>query len=294
MNENKKVLLAFLAVSFFWGSTYLAIRIGVEDLPPFLFAGLRFLIAGSLMLAYAKWKGHAFPTEIKDVTKVSIVGLLMLLGGNGLVVYAEQWVHSGIASLLVSTVPLTIAVIEIFILRQKKMHYTGFIGLLIGFGGVAYLALGDSSGTVIDLLGTVLLLIASTSWSIGSVFSKTFETKSAITTNIGIQMLAGGLGLTLVGLVLGELSRFQFTPNSFWSLVYLIFFGSLIGYSCYIYVLAKWPASKAGTYAYINPVVAVLLGAAILNEPFTPAVILSMVIIIGGVFLVQRAKIENI
>ncbi|WP_432666381.1 EamA family transporter [Wukongibacter baidiensis] len=293
-SENRRALFAYLAVCFFWGSTYLAIRIGVKDFPPFMFAGIRFIIAGGLTILYSKLKGNPFPNDKNDVAKISIVGLLMLLGGNGLVVYAEQWVHSGIASLLVATVPLFMAIIEIFVLRYKKMDYKGFVGLAVGFAGVAYLALGDSSAAIIDFTGTLLLLLASLSWSIGSVYSKTFKASGAIISNIGIQMFAGGLGLFTVGLLMGEISRAQFTKNSVLAMLYLIVFGSIIGYSCYIYVLAKWPASKAGTYAYVNPVVAVILGAVVLDEPFTLSVITSMLIIILGVFMVQRSKVEDV
>lgn len=292
-NDNKKALWAYLAVCFFWGSTYLAIKIGVKDFPPFMFAGIRFIIAGSLTMMYSKLKGYSFPDNKSNIAKISVVGLLMLLGGNGLVVFAEQWVHSGIASLLVATVPLFMAIIEIFILKHKKMDYKGFIGLALGFGGVGYLALADSGVGVIDFKGTLLLLIASLSWSIGSVYSKTIKSNGSIISNIGIQMLAGGIGLSTVGSILGEVSRIHFTRNSTLALLYLIVFGSIIGYSCYIYVLAKWPASKAGTYAYVNPVVAVVLGAIILNEPFTMSVIISMIIIMAGVFIVQRAKVED-
>ena len=119
-NDNRKALLAYLAVCFFWGSTYLAIRIGVRDFPPFMFAGIRFIIAGGLTMMYSKLKGYSFPDKKNSIIKISVVGLLMLLGGNGLVVFAEQWVHSGIASLLVATVPLFMAIIEIFILNKNK------------------------------------------------------------------------------------------------------------------------------------------------------------------------------
>lgn len=292
-NENRKVMLAYLAVCFFWGSTYLAIRIGVKDFPPFMFAGIRFITAGCIMIFYSKLKGNSYPDNKNDIIKISVVGLLMLLGGNGLVVFAEQWVHSGITSLLVATVPLFMAIIEIFILKSKRMDYRGFIGLALGFGGVVFLTLVDNGVGVIDFKGTLILLIASLFWSIGSVYSTTFKTNCSIISNIGIQMLAGGIGLFILGAIIGEVSRIHFALNSLLALLYLIVFGSIIGYSCYIYVLAKWPASKAGTYAYVNPVVAVALGAIILNEPFTLSVIISMVIIIIGVFMVQKAKVED-
>lgn len=292
-NYDRKTLLAYLAVCFFWGSTYLAIKIGVRNFPPFMFAGTRFVIAGSLMILYSKLKGYSFPHNKINIMKVSVVGLFMLLGGNGLVVFTQQWVHSGIASLLVATVPLFMAIIEILILKHKKMDYRGFIGLALGFGGVAYLTLVDKGVGVIDFKGTLLLLMASLSWSIGSVFSKSIKTNSSIISNIGIQMLAGGIGLFIIGTISGEITRVYFTKSSSLALLYLIVFGSIVGYSCYIYVLSKWPASKAGTYAYVNPVVAVGLGAIVLNEPFNLSIVVSMIIIIMGVFIVQRAKVED-
>lgn len=292
--ENRRTMLAYLAVCFFWGSTYLAIKIGVENFPPFLFAGIRFITAGGLTIFYSKLKGNAFADNKKDIAKISIVGLLMLLGGNGLVVFAEQWVHSGIASLLVATVPLFIAIIEIFILKDKKMDYKGLIGLALGFGGVVYLTLGKSStGGIIDFKGALILLFASLFWSMGSVYSKTFKANGSIISNIGIQMFAGGIGLSTVGLLRGELSSINFARSSVLALLYLIVFGSIIGYSCYIYILQKWPASKAGTYAYINPIVAVVLGTIVLGEPFTFSIVISMMIIILGVFMVQQSKVED-
>ncbi|MCG8540323.1 MAG: EamA family transporter [Clostridia bacterium] len=292
--ENRRTMLAYLAVCFFWGSTYLAIKIGVENFPPFLFAGIRFITAGGLTIFYSKLKGNAFADNKKDIAKISIVGLLMLLGGNGLVVFAEQWVHSGIASLLVATVPLFIAIIEIFILRDKKMDYKGLIGLALGFGGVVYLTLGKSStGGIIDFKGTLILLFASLFWSMGSVYSKTFKANGSIISNIGIQMFAGGIGLSTVGLLRGEISSINFARSSVLALLYLIVFGSIIGYSCYIYILQKWPASKAGTYAYVNPIVAVVLGTIVLGEPFTFSIVISMIIIILGVFMVQQSKVED-
>lgn len=294
MDNDRKAMLAYLAVCFFWGSTYLAMKIGVKDFPPFLFAGTRFIIAGGLTILYSKLKGYSFPDNKKDIGKISIVGIIMLLGGNGLVVYIGQWVHSSISALLLATVPFFIAIIEIFILKHKRMDYKGFIGLALGFGGVAYLTLTDNSTNIIDLKWTLMLLLASLFWSIGSIYSKTFEVNASILSNIGIQMFAGGISLSTVGVLLGELSRINATTNSILALLYLIVFGSMIGYGSYIYILEKWPASRVGTYAYVNPIVAVALGAIILDEPFNLSVIISMVIIILGVFTVQRAKIEDV
>lgn len=292
-NEESKTYLAFLAVCIIWGSTYLAIRIGVSEFPPTLFAGIRFLVAGSLMLAFSVYKGLKLPIDFSEVRKISIVGLFLLLGGNGCVVWAETRINSGAASLLVATVPLFMAIIELVLPNRPKLNLKGWIGLLIGFGGVALLVFSNSTEASVDILGIILLLIGAFSWAMGSVYSKSFKASSSIIPNIAIQMLAGGLGLFIVGTSFGELSKIHITSKGMGSILYLIFFGSIVGYSCYVYILEKWPTAKAGTYAYVNPLVAVLLGALILNEPISIDVIMSTVVILSGVILVQTSKTKT-
>jgi len=292
-NEDNKTFLAYLSVCIIWGSTYLAIRIGVGEFPPTLFAGIRFLIAGSLMLAFSLYKGLRLPVNSSEVMKISIVGLFLLLGGNGCVVWAETRIHSGMASLIVATVPLFMALIELTLPNRPKLNLKGWIGLLIGFGGVALLVFSNSTKASVDVIGILLLLIGAFSWAIGSVYSKSFKASSSIIPNIAIQMLAGGLGLFIVGTFFGELSKIHVTSKGMGAMLYLIFFGSIVGYSCYVYILQKWPAAKAGTYAYVNPLVAVLLGSLILNEPISIGVIISTVVILGGVILVQTSKIKT-
>ena len=292
-NEESKTYLAFLAVCIIWGSTYLAIRIGVSEFPPTLFAGIRFLVAGSLMLAFSVYKGLKLPIDFSEVRKISIVGLFLLLGGNGCVVWAETRINSGVASLLVATVPLFMALIELVLPNRPKLNLKGWSGLLIGFGGVALLVFSNSTEASVDILGIILLLIGAFSWAMGSVYSKSFKASSSIIPNIAIQMLAGGLGLFIVGTSFGELFKIHITSKGMGSILYLIFFGSIVGYSCYFYILEKWPTAKAGTYAYVNPLVAVLLGALILNEPISIDVIMSTVVILSGVILVQTSKTKT-
>jgi drug/metabolite transporter (DMT)-like permease len=292
-NEESKIIAAYIAVCILWGSTYLAIRIGVSAFPPVLFAGIRFLIAGALMLLFARLRGLEFPTNLKSIRDQSIVGLFLLLGGNGLVVWAEQYVHSGFASLLIATIPLFMAVIELFIPGRPRIDYKGWLGLLIGFSGVAMLVLSNSGEGSVDIKGTVALLIAAFLWAIGSVYSKGFKPTGSVITNIAIQMLTGGIGLVIIGTALGELSHVSLSIKGIGALLYLIVFGSWFGYSSYIYILQKWPAAKAGTYAYVNPLVAVLLGALILGEPFTLTVLFSTIVILAGVLLVQLSKTKS-
>ncbi|MBA1336229.1 MAG: Permease of the drug/metabolite transporter (DMT) superfamily [Firmicutes bacterium] len=290
--EERKVVLAFIAVCIIWGSTYLAIRIGVQEFPPGLFAGIRFLAAGLIMLTYARLKGHEFPSKASDIRKISIVGLFLLFGGNGMVVWAEQWVHSGIASLLVATGPLFMAILEFLLPNTPKIKTKGWIGLLLGISGVILLVSSNLTAGTINLKGALLMVFATLSWSTGSIYSKTFKASGSIVPQIGIQMVVGGTALTVLGLIMGEHSRAHLTFNSFAAMLYLILFGSILGYSSYIYVLQKWPAAKAGTYAYVNPIVAVFLGAIVLNEPITIYVVISSVIILTGVFLVQTSKTQ--
>lgn len=290
--EEKQIILAYIAVCIFWGSTYLAIRIGVGELPPTIFAGIRFIIAGSLMLGYAKFKGLAMPKNSSEMLKISIVGIFLLVGGNGGVVWAETRVSSGIASLMVATVPLFMAIIESLLPSKPKLNKKGWLGLLIGFAGVAFLVLSDFNKTIVDIIGMALLIIGALSWASGSVYSKSFTSSASTVSNIAIQMLSGGICLAIIGGVLGEFQKAQFTPKGIGALLYLVVFGSIIGYSCYIYILQKWPAAKAGTYAYVNPPVAVILGAIVLDEAISLKIVLATIIILFGVILVQRSKVN--
>lgn len=288
--EEIKVILAYIAVCIIWGSTYLAIRIGVSAFPPELFAGIRFLVAGAIMLLFAYTKGERLPQSFTDIKRQSIIGLLLLLGGNGLLVWAEQWVYSGIASLLFAIVPLFNAVLELFLPNGPRISLPGWLGLFLGFGGVALLVMMDSGTKAVDVSGVLLVLLAALFWSVGSVYSQRFKTAGSTVMNIGIQMLSGGIGLISAGLFLGEAALVQWTVRGVGAMLYLILFGSLLGYSSFIYVLQKWPASKAGTYAYINPLVGVFLGAVILGEPVSFNVLISAVIVLSGVLLVQLSK----
>ncbi|KXG74199.1 EamA family transporter [Thermotalea metallivorans] len=288
--EERKVILAYLCVCIVWGSTYLAIRIGVSEFPPAIFAGIRFVVAGLLMVGFAWLKGLEFPKTPIDIRRIAVVGLFLLLGGNGLVVWAEQWVHSGIASLLVATVPLFMAILELMLPNRKSIGFKGWSGLILGFAGVVLLVFTHSDSGAIDLKGALILLTGTLMWAMGSIYSKSFQASGSIVSHIGIEMLAGGIGLSIVGMILGETSRFHVTLRGIGALLYLIFFGSILAYSCYIYILQKWPAAKAGTYAYVNPPVAVLLGSLILDEPLSFHVIASTGVILMGVFLVQTSK----
>ncbi len=284
---ESKVIIAYLAVSIIWGSTYLVNRIGVSELPPELFSGIRFIIAGGLLFVYTMARKEAFPLGIKGIWQQVLVGLLFQ-GGIGLVVWTAQWVHSGVTSLIVATGPLFIAMIEFLIPGGNKPGIKAWLGLLLGFGGMSLLVFSGENAASVNIWGAILLLLASFIWAIGSVYIQRIDSGGSTLANLSIQMLAGGVMLALIGIGLGELPRLHFTATGILVTLYLIVFGSIVGYGSYLYVLQKWPATKAGTYAYVNPVVALFLGGTV-GEPVSMSMIVSALIIIGGVVLVQMS-----
>ena len=291
MGKKDYGLLAYILVCIIWGSTYLAIRIGVQSMPPFLFAGIRFIIAGSIILLYSYIKKLEFPKGIKEYWKISVVGLFLLAIGNSLVVIAEMRVNSSTAALLLALIPIFIAIIEQFIPEGSRISLSGWIGMFIGFAGVGILSFSGGSGFDTDVFGIILLLLACLAWAVGSIYSKRTVFTGSIVTQIGVQMLAGGLAQTIMGLIIGEASKFKYNPSGIGAMLYLIFVGSLVGYTSYIYLISVWPISKAGTYAYVNPVVAMFLGWLILQEPVTGKMIISAILILAGVLIVQRSKV---
>ena len=289
-NGQIKAILAYIAVCILWGSTYLAIRIGVKNFPPELFAGIRFIIAGTVIMLFCYLKKYTMPNNLKSIIQQSIIGIFLLFGGNGLVVWAEQWVNSGTTALVIATVPLFMSIIELFIPNSQKLTTIGWLGMALGFFGVSLLVFSNNGTSALDVGGIVILIAASLSWAIGSVYSKFSKVSGNMLVNISIQMLSGGAALIILGLFLGEWSRVKLSYEGLGALLYLIVFGSIIGYSCYIYLLQKWPAAKVGTYAYVNPLVAILLGTIILKETLTLKIIISTCVILTGVLLVQLSK----
>jgi drug/metabolite transporter (DMT)-like permease len=284
-----KALVAYLLVCTVWGSTYLAIRIGVGELPPFLFAGVRFFIAGALLFGIARALGYALPERVADWRTQVIVGLLLLAGGNAFVVWAEQYVTSGAASIFVVTVALWMAFFDALLPGGKSaLGWRVVLGLLLGFAGTALLV-GASPAEILrsDLRGPLALTGASASWALGSVYSKRHPGDASPYMASSIQMLAGGAFVTIVGLIAGEAGAWRFSATGLGALAYLVVFGSIVGYSAYAYALRHAPATIVGTYAYVNPVVAVLLGWAILDEPVTARTFVAMGLILGAVVWIQ-------
>jgi drug/metabolite transporter (DMT)-like permease len=287
LGDNLGIVLALLAVYIIWGSTYFAIRIAIlpnEGFPPFLMAGLRFLLAGLLLFGYVKLRGAAWPT-LKEWGASVLVGSLLLLGGNGLVTFAEQWVASGLAALAVATVPIFAALFAG--LWGKWPGKAEWVGLLLGIGGVALLNLEGNMQA--EPLAAVALLFATASWALGSVWSRYLPLPRGIMAS-ATEMIGGGMALLLVGLGSGErLTRLP-SLEPMLAFIYLIVFGSIVAFSAYSYLLQKVRPSLATSYAYVNPVVAVALGVGLGGETVTWIGFVAMPVILLGVAIVVMAR----
>ncbi len=288
-----KALVAYLLVCVFWGSTYLAIRVGVGVLPPFLFAGLRFLAAGLILLAVALALGDRLPRRTVDWRTLAIVGLFLLAGGNAFVVWAEQYTPSGVASIFVVTVALWMAFFDAVIPGGPgELGWRVIAGLVLGFVGTALLV-GASPAEILkaDLRGPIALTGASASWSLGSVYAKRHPTETSPYVGAAVQMIVGGAAVALAGTALGEWPAWHLTAKGAGAIAYLVVFGSILGYSAYSYALRHASATIVGTYAYVNPVIAVLLGWALLHEPVTARTFAAMALILGAVLWIQLSHL---
>ena len=283
-----KALVAYLVVCVFWGSTYLAIKVGVTELPPFLFAGLRFLVAGLLLLVIARALGDPLPKKT-DWRTLAIVGLMLLAGGNAFVVWSEQYIGSGVASIFVVTVALWTALFDAIIPGgSSALNWRVLAGLALGFlGTVLLVGVTPSEILAADKRGPIALTIASASWSLGTVYAKRHPTKASPYMGAAFQMIVGGSAVALVGTLLGEWGSWHLSTRGVGAIAYLVIFGSILGYSAYSYALRHASATIVGTYAYVNPVIAVLLGWLLLHEPVSARTFIAMGMILVAVLWIQ-------
>jgi drug/metabolite transporter (DMT)-like permease len=289
LTKNAKAIIAWLNVCVIWGTTYLVIRIGVARMPPMLFAGIRWVIAGVIFIAFLKWQGKSLP-KAKELVHLAVVGLALIGFGNGLVVFAEQWIPSGLAALLITTVPFFMVGIESFLPKGPRLNATILSGLIMGLVG-GFLIFGEDIKYMADpnnLLGVLGLSGAVFFWSVGSLYSKYVKVDVYPLMGASVQMLIAGIVLSAIGISIGELPRLNFEINGLLSLAYLTIVGSLIGYSSYIYVLTKLPLSLVSTYAYINPVIALFLGWIVLDEKLNFQIAIAAAVIFAGVFMVKK------
>lgn len=290
-----RIWSAMLAVYIVWGSTYLAIRYVVEELPPFLSAGVRFLISGAILIFWQRLRGSPAPTR-QEWRAATIIGLFLLLGGNGLLAWAEKIIPSGIASLFIGATPLWMALLDTLRPNGIRLSWLTWAGVLTGFAGIALLAnpwRNGFDGLHLDPWGVIVLLLAALSWSIGSLYSRKAPLPASPLMGTGMEMLAGSLGLFIFGSLVGEwgaLDEAVITARSLLGLLYLITFGSLIGFVSYTWLLRNAPTPLVSTYAYVNPLVAILLGTMMGNEPITWRVVTSALIIISSVGLINFSR----
>jgi drug/metabolite transporter (DMT)-like permease len=283
-----RVLLAFASIYLIWGSTYLFMRFAVETLPPVAVAGVRYFTAGIILLAIASWRAQ--PEVVKVPWRGHAVVGTLLTAGNGSVALAVQRIPSGVAALLVALTPCMMVLLEWWWRRGSRPSNGVAAGLILGLVGMAVLvgprALG---GEPIDTVGALIVLFGSSAWAVGSVYARTLPRFQSAVRTSAVQMLAGGLVVTLIALFAGDFGRFDPSAASLKSVVafaYLILVGSLVGYSSYMYLLGVTSAARASTYAFVNPVVAVLLGAAFASEPLSPRVLVAGAIIVVAVALI--------
>ena len=286
------IIAAFAVIYLVWGSTYIAIRFAIETLPPFLMAGSRFFVAGLIMLAFSQRSTPGKPTALEWKNGL-IIGACLLLGGNGGVTYAEQFIPSGLAALLVATVPLFMALLGWAAGVAPRPTATVAAGLLLGLVGV-YLLVDPHPGQARgNVLGSMEVLVASLLWSIGSLYSKKSGGKTSPFRAAALQMICGGGLLLVAGVLTNELRQLDLAHASARSLgafIYLVFVGSLLGFTAYIWLIRVCAPAQVATYAYVNPVVAVVLGWLLAGERFNSSMILGAAIIVGAVVLVVRGQ----
>ena len=296
-----QVIAAFAALYLIWGSTYLAILFAIQSIPPFLMAGARFLLAGLVMFAIARTQGPLRSTSTEWRTAL-IVGACLLLGGNGGVTLSEKFIESGLASLIVATVPIYITLLGWLSGMTPRPTPIVWVGLAGGFLGVAIL-LGPAlrlSGSGHPAIGMSILLLSSFIWSAGSLYSRTVKHAASPFLGAAQQMFCGGLLLMLVGLFAGESKKFHpgnITTLSLGAFAYLVLIGAIVGYTAYFWLLRHCDPAKVATYAYVNPIVAVLLGALFAHEAVTLRTLLAAALIIGSVALIitiQQLKAKTL
>jgi drug/metabolite transporter (DMT)-like permease len=293
-----KTVLAFAIIYFVWGSTFLAIRVGVREVPPFLLAGIRFLIAGMVLYGWTMARGERSPTA-RQWTSVSVIAIMIFVLDYGLLFWAEQRVPSGIAAVMMATIPAFMALSEVIFLKTQKLTARLAVALSIGLGGVVVLTSRslDVGGAPIDARGATALVVASMSWSIASALMRKLPLPSSKVLSSGAQMMAGGVFLCVTAAALGEFRNFHASSVSreaWLSLAYLIVAGSIVAYTAYVWLIHHESPTKVGTYAYVNPVVAVLVGYFLGGEGLGARAILGTAFVLVSVVVITTTGAKKV
>ena len=292
-----KIIIAFGLVYVFWGSTYLAMRIAVMDIPALSMTGLRYLIAGPLMLVWCAFSGRRVRITKTDFVRVLIIGVLLLTGGNVIVAWSEKYLASGLASLIVAIVPLWVAVVEGPVLKLDRLNSRGWMGLLLGIAGLGVLLwlqiVNSSKLGRMELIASVVLIFGSLSWSCGTLASRYFKLSIGPMAATGWEMTLAGIVNTSLAFAVGDQHHIVWSGRGIGAVLYLVVFGSWVGFTAYIWLLDHVPAAKVATYAYVNPVVAVFLGWLILHERVDAFILAGTVVIVAAVALVTSSKTKR-
>jgi len=292
-----KILLAFAIIYFVWGTTYLAIRVGVREVPPFLLAAIRFLIAGGILLGWMIARGERSPTT-RQWMAASVIAILIFVLDYGLLFWAEQRVPSGVAAVMLATIPVFMALSEIVLLRTQRLTVRLTTALLIGIGGVVVLMSRslNLAGAPVDKMGAIALIVASISWSLASVLTRKLTLPPSKVMSSGAQMLAGGVFLALAAAALGEFHSFHplaVSREAWLALLYLIVAGSIIAFTAYVWLIHHESPTKVGTYAYVNPVVAVLVGYFLGGEALGLRTIVGTLFVLTSVVVITTTRAES-
>jgi drug/metabolite transporter (DMT)-like permease len=292
--NRAKTVLAFAIIYLVWGSTFLAIRIGVREVPPFLLAAMRFLVAGLVLFGWMIARGERSPSG-RQWTSVFVLAILIFVVDYGLLFWAEQRVPSGVAAVMMAMIPAFMALSEIILLRTQRLTLRLALALVVGTGGVAVLMSRSLNlgGAPIDRVGAVALLVAAMSWSVASALARKLPLPPSKVMSSGAQMLAGGVFLAFTAAALGEFRDFHpgmVSREAWLSLLYLIVPGSIIGFTAYVWLIHRESPTKVGTYAYVNPVVAVLLGYFLAGEPLDLRTILGTVLVLTSVVVITMTR----
>lgn len=284
-----RVLAAFFAIYVIWGSTFLAIRITVVLIPPWFSAGVRFFAAGVILYAFCRLRGAKSPSW-REWRSLAILGVLMFALTYGALFWGEQYVTSGVTSVLEATLPLITVLLEVFVLRHQRFRWRVLLAVIVGFCGVAVMVL-KSGGQAIPVYPCLVILAGSIAWSLGSVLTRSLPLPKSRPLTAGAEMMLGGGMLLVLSAVSGELHPFPVVPpKALFALIYLIIAGSLLAFTAFVWLLGRMPASRVASHAYVNPVVALALGYFVAGEEFTVRTMIGAALVIGSVFLTMREK----
>jgi drug/metabolite transporter (DMT)-like permease len=293
-NDRVLAFAAFVTVCIVWGTTYLGIRVAVETIPPVLLTGVRYTIAAIGLLTISRLRGERIPSDPRTIGRIAIVALLLIGVGNFGVVWAEQWVPSGMAALLVASAPFWATILEALRRGGERIRFRRMIGIAVGFAGVAILVTPRGAGHFYDahfVLGAIAIQIAAIAWQGGSLYGKLTVNDVPPLMSTGLQALIAGIVLDVIGLAIGEAPRFHPSARSLIALLYLAIVGTMLAYSAYMYALSRMRITTMSLYTYVNPIVAVILGWLVLGERLTPVSIAGMAIILFGMILVREPAV---